>query len=136
MKFVDTNFFIRLFAEDDERKTRACKRFLQAVQQGHDEITISESIFSEIAYVLSSSDLYGLSNSETAARMAPVLATRGLHVPNRRTYSRALEIFSGNQRLDIEDALSVAHMERLGITEIVSYDRDFDRLPGVTRVEP
>jgi predicted nucleic acid-binding protein len=30
----------------------------------------------------------------------------------------------------------VAHMQARGINEIVSYDRGFDGVPGVTRVEP
>lgn len=38
--------------------------------------------------------------------------------------------------LDFADALGVAHMEARGIAEILSYDMDFDRLPGVARVEP
>ena len=33
-------------------------------------------------------------------------------------------------------ALSVAHMERLKITTIVSFDRDFDRFPTIARQEP
>ena len=35
-----------------------------------------------------------------------------------------------------KDALGVAYMERYGITEILSYDADFDRVPGVRRVAP
>jgi predicted nucleic acid-binding protein len=38
--------------------------------------------------------------------------------------------------LDYEDALAVAHMERLKATGLYSYDADFDRVPGVTREEP
>ena len=38
--------------------------------------------------------------------------------------------------LDFEDALAVAHMEQLGISRIVSCDRDFDRVAGVRRTEP
>lgn len=38
--------------------------------------------------------------------------------------------------LDFGDALSVAEMVGLGIEEIISYDRDFDRVPRIKRVEP
>jgi predicted nucleic acid-binding protein len=34
------------------------------------------------------------------------------------------------------DAYFAALMEQLKLTEIVSFDRDFDRVPGLTRVEP
>ena len=37
----------------------------------------------------------------------------------------------------IENKLAILHlMESLGIDEILSYDRDFDRVPLVSRVEP
>ncbi|GEM_PF-480496 len=38
--------------------------------------------------------------------------------------------------LGFVDALNVAHMERAKITAIYSFDRDFDRIPGVDRIEP
>jgi len=34
------------------------------------------------------------------------------------------------------EALTLAHMERLGLQDVVSYDRDFDRVTGVRRTEP
>jgi predicted nucleic acid-binding protein len=38
--------------------------------------------------------------------------------------------------MEFEDALMVAHMERQAISELYSYDRDFDQVPGVNRQEP
>ena len=38
--------------------------------------------------------------------------------------------------LDFEDALSAAYMEKQEITEILSYDTDFDRVSGIVRKEP
>lgn len=49
---------------------------------------------------------------------------------------RFLDIYSSYPFLDFEDALAIAHMERQGIKELWSYDRDFDRIPEVKRVEP
>ncbi len=66
----------------------------------------------------------------------PILALRGLHLPHKRACMRALDLYGSTPVLDFEDALAVAHMERLGISEIVSYDRDFDRIEGVYRTEP
>lgn len=136
MKFVDTNIFIRFLAADDEKKSEACYRLFQAVQQGHETVATSESVIAEVAYVLSSPSLYALSNDEIAARLTPILSLRGLRLTNKRTYLRALEIFAANAWIDFEDALSVAHMKRLRLSEIISYDRDFDTLSGVARVEP
>jgi predicted nucleic acid-binding protein len=38
--------------------------------------------------------------------------------------------------LSYADAFNAAYMQSRGITEIYSWDTDFDRLPGITRIEP
>lgn len=48
---------------------------------------------------------------------------------------RALDLFA-IYRMDFEDCLSVAHMERQQLKEIYSYDQDFEQVKGVKRVEP
>ena len=47
---------------------------------------------------------------------------------------RAKEIVLGSIPLSARDALHVAVMERHGIEHILSFDRDFDKWAGVTRV--
>ena len=136
MKFIDTNIFIRFLAADDEKKSEACLRLFQRVHGGDETVTTTEAIIAEVAYVLSSSSLYGLAHEEISARLAPILSLRGLRLAHKRTYLRALNLYATHRFLDFEDALTVAQMEREGITEIVTYDRDFDRVPGITRTEP
>lgn len=136
MRFLDTNIFIRFLAADDAAKTEACHRLFQRVQRGEEPVTTSESVIAEVAYVLSSPALYRLANDEVAARLAPLIMLRGMRVPNKRSILRALDVYRANRALDFEDALSVAHMERQGISEIVSYDRDFDRVTGIKRIVP
>ncbi len=62
----------------------------------------------------------------------PVLSFHGLKLPSRALYLRAVDIYAGHH-VDFEDALAVAHVERRGIAEILSYDGHFDRIAGVRR---
>jgi predicted nucleic acid-binding protein len=41
-----------------------------------------------------------------------------------------------NLNLSFADAYYAVLMERLHLTEIVTFDKEFDRVPGITRVEP
>ena len=50
------------------------------------------------------------------------------------TVQRAREIVLGRAEITARDAIHVAVMQMHGITEIVSFDRHFDGLPGVTRL--
>ena len=136
MKFVDTTIFVRYLTGDDPTKATACLAFFQRVQAGQEAATTRDAIVAEVVYVLSSRALYGLSRVDILARLEPVLSLPGLHVPEKRVVLRALDLYVQHPSLDFPDALSVAHMERAGIAEIVSYDRDFDRVPTIRRIEP
>jgi predicted nucleic acid-binding protein len=136
VRFIDANLFIRYLTRDDIAKADACFEVFQRLRRGDEQATTSEAVIAEIAYVLKSRTLYALSPNEIRIRLLPLLTVRGLRLPHRAVIIRALDYFAASSSLDFEDALSVAHMERLGITEIYTYDRDFDRIAGVTRLEP
>ena len=48
----------------------------------------------------------------------------------------ARDIVLSDRRLSPRDAVHVAVMERAGISRIMSFDRVFDRRPGITRLGP
>ncbi|MCY4583774.1 MAG: type II toxin-antitoxin system VapC family toxin [Chloroflexi bacterium] len=137
MRFLDTNVVLRYLTGDDEVKAAASYQLFQRVQRGEEDLFACEAIVSEVAYVLSSPRApYRLTHEDIRARLLPILTLRGLRFPQKQVCLHALDIYAGAPFLDFEDALAVAHMEHVGATEIVSYDRDFDRIPGITRVEP
>jgi predicted nucleic acid-binding protein len=59
-----------------------------------------------------------------------------LKLANKRVILRALDLATAYPALDFEDMLALAHMERLGVTDLLSYDRDFDRVAAIHRREP
>jgi len=135
--FLDTNVILRYLIRDDDAKAQACYELFRRAQKGEEELTTCEAIVAEAVYVLSSPRLpYRLNHEEIRARLLPILTLRGLKLPHKRVCLRALDLHASSASLDFEDALAVAHMEQRGITEIVSYDRDFDRVAGVRRTEP
>ena len=137
MRFLDTNIILRYLTRDDENKAEACYQLFQRVSRGEEDLFTCEAIITEVVYVLSSSRApYRLSHEEIRERLAPILTIRGLRLPQKRVYIDALNIYASFPSLDFEDALAVAHMKRQGIEEIVSYDRDFDRVEEIQRVEP
>lgn len=78
--------------------------------------------------------LYNRPRDEIRDYLASILNLRGMQVPFKHTFLRALELYASTN-LDFVDALNVAHMERQGIETIVSFDQGFDRVPGITREE-
>ena len=137
MRFLDTNIIIRFLTRDDASKAEACFRLFQRVKQGEEEVFTCEAIVTEVAYVLTSSRTpYRLNHAQVKDRLLPILSLRGVRLPHKRICIRALDIYASSPHLDLEDALAAAHMEQQGIAEIYSYDRDFDRVDGIARLEP
>ena len=137
MKFLDTNVILRYLTRDDETKAQACYELFQRVKKGEEELFTCEAIITEVTYVLSSPRApYQLSHEEIRSRLLPILTLRGLRLPQKSMYLRALDLYASSPFLDFEDALAVAHMEKRGVREILSYDTDFDRIATIARVEP
>ena len=136
MRFIETNIFVRFLTRDDPVKAAACFALFQRVQAGQEEVTTCEAVITEVVYVLSSRALYNLPPQEIRARLVPLLTLPGLKLPQKQVYLRALDLYALHPTLDFEDVLIVAHMEQADISELLSYDQGFDRVPTITRQEP
>ncbi len=59
----------------------------------------------------------------------------GIVLPGKRRFRHVFDLYV---RLNIAfaDAYHVVLMDQLGLEEIVTFDREFDRVPRIKRVEP
>jgi predicted nucleic acid-binding protein len=133
--FLDTNVIIRYVTNDNPDQSARSLAFLQEVEAGRQTVTTCEGVLVEAVQVLESKRLYNFPRSDIQATLADLIAMRGLQLPHKPTYLRALELYASTN-LDFVDALGVAHMERLALNTIVSFDRGFDRIQGIRRREP
>jgi predicted nucleic acid-binding protein len=133
--FVDTDVIIRFVTGDDPVKQAAAAALFRDVQVGAIILRAPDTVFADAVFVLSSVKLYGLSRERIRDELSALLSFPGLKVHNRRLLLRTLDIYAAT-KLDFGDAMIVATMERRGARRVYSYDRDFDRIATVDRVEP
>jgi predicted nucleic acid-binding protein len=133
---LDANVILRYVTQDNADQSWRAHALFQQLEAGGLSLTTTESVLVEVVQVLSSRALYNLSRDEVRTHLSAVLALRGLKLPYKRVYLRALEVYVAYPRLDFVDALNVAHAERAKTMTIVSFDRDYDRVPGINRTEP
>jgi predicted nucleic acid-binding protein len=74
-------------------------------------------------------------NAEAATFNIRMLIWQDYNIDEKRLCLEALELFL-RYRISFADAYAVAHMNAREITEIYSWDMDFDRIEGLTRVAP
>lgn len=133
--FVDTNVIIRLVSGDDPDKSRRCLELFERAERGAVQLVISEAVVAEVVYVLSSASLYALPRTEIAELLRPILENRGVMLEHKGSILKALDLYE-RTNLDIEDCIFAEHVRRGQLDGIYSFDRGFDRLPDVRRIEP
>jgi len=137
MRFLDANVLIRYLTGDKPEVLDRCTDLFQRLHDGQEQVTLLESVVAEVIFVLSSPRLYALSGPEVTDRLKPLVLLRGVQLAHKQAVCEALDLYATQPALDFADALQLAHMRRLGISEIYSYDRHFDRFKGLAlRVEP
>lgn len=133
---LDTNIIIREVTQDDPRLSARVHAYLQEVAGGRKAALLTEGVLVEAVQVLSSRVLYHLPRAEIAHALAVIIRLRGVRMTNKGRYLRALDLYAAMPALDFVDALLVAYAERQTPATIVSFDEDFDRVPGITREAP
>lgn len=137
MRLLDTNIFIRYLTGDRPEVLDQCSALFRRLHDGDEQVLLLESIVAEVVYVLASKRLYALPAPEIAARLKPLLLLRGVQLSHKHCVCEALDLYGQQPALSFADALQVAHMRRLGISEIYAYDKDFNRFkPQLRAVEP
>lgn len=133
MDLVDTNIFLRFLLADNPSQSLRCKKLFESAQKGKVELMTSEIVIAEIAWVLHS--FYEESRENVAEKLRKILLFKGLFVPNRGVLLLATQKFE-SQNVDFIDAYNYALAVKKRIGKIYSYDRDFDKLEGIKRIEP
>ncbi len=135
MRFLDANVLLRYLTKDHPDHSQRAYAFLQRVETGEIEATITEAVLAEVVHVLSSKTLYNLPRTDIQDRLVAMLTLKGMRLRAKGTYIRALDLYA-TTNVDFVDALLVAQVEQTKDATLVSFDRDYDKIASVTREEP
>jgi predicted nucleic acid-binding protein len=129
---VDTAVFV--YARGTEHPYRApCRRIVAAVAQGDLELQASTEMVQEFAHLLRRRDH---PPEQVRAEALDVAETCVLHAVEPEDLRRALDLLVNCPTLHVRDAVHAATALRRGLDVILSPDRAFDAVPGLTRLDP
>ena len=133
--FIDTDVIIRFLTGDDPRKQAAAAALFQRIEQGALTVAAPVTVIADAAFVLHSPRLYNKPRPEVQALLTPLVRLPHFRVQQRRMVLRALELYGGSAS-GFGDAVLLAAMQQAHSTTLCSYDEGFDKVAGVTRLEP
>jgi predicted nucleic acid-binding protein len=112
---------------------RSAVELLQRVERGEEKVITSSAVIFEVVFTLQR--FYSVPRYEISQALLHLLSIRGLELDAKGVFERALHAYAMTS-ISFADAYNAAFMENRGVREIYTWDRDFDRIPDVVRVEP
>ena len=129
--YVDANVILRFLVGDPPDMAERAARLMQAVERGEVTLRVDDIIVAEVVWVLSS--FYKYKVQEIATTLLELLAQDGIEVED--SILSALVLYS-SKGIDFVDALLATRMQVHGVRQVFSFDRHFDRVAGLERLEP
>ena len=130
---MDTNVFLRFLLDDDPEKADACETLFQRAINGQEALFTTDMVVAEIIWVLES--YYELSRSDIREKVEKILNTQNLDCPDREIIINALAVYE-EKNIDYIDAFNACVLKTKGLDEVYSYDRHYDRITRIKRIEP
>ena len=133
LRFLDTNVLLRYFTGSDQEMAEAARRLLAAIERGEEKVVTSALVVFETVFTLQRT--YGVPREKVRAMVGDIISLPGIQFAEKQLCVEALGVYV-ERNISFADAYTAALMNARGITEIYSWDTDFDRIPGVARVVP
>ena len=131
--YIDANIVIRYLTDEPWGMAREAEALFMAAERGEAALVLDEITVAEVVWVLSS--FFKASKEEIKEGLLAFIANEGIEMADKKGILLALALYA-DINVDFADALVSVHMARNGVPDIVTYDKHFDRLPGVQRVSP
>lgn len=133
LPFLDTNILLRHLLRDVPEQSMRCTAYLDRIERGELKVRTADTVIFEVVFTLQRT--HKRPRVDIAAALLPLIELPGIVLPNKRRFRQVFDLYV---RLNIAfaDAYHAVLMEGLRLTEVVTFDREFDRIPGIVRREP
>jgi len=138
MKFLDANIFIYAYykpkkhlTDKEKQMKEQAKKIITDISQGREQVLITVVHLAEIVNILKHG--MPLENLTHVIRGLLMLENVNVQGVTREAYFVANEL-GDDLKLEVNDALAIDTMRSNNVTEIYTFDRDFDHIEGITRI--
>lgn len=129
--FLDTNFWIRLYLEDNPKQLKICKDLIAKIEAGGFQIYTSSIVFLEISFVLKS--VYKLPFSKIVEILDSILTLRGITINDKTDIKKALKFYK-KYKIKFSDCLIASQLPVNVI--LVSFDEELPKIKEIVVKKP
>lgn len=131
--FLDTNILLRHFLQDHPEQSPKATAYLARIENGEIRVRIAETVIFETVFTLQRQ--YGHPKTAIRDNLVPLIELPGIVLPGKQRFRQVFDLYV-DLNISFVDAYHAVLMKQLRLTEIISYDKGFDRVSGIRRVEP
>lgn len=137
MKFLDANVFIYAYykpkkqlTDKEKQMKEQAKKIITDISQGKQKVLTTVVHLSEIVNILK----HGMPQETLTELIRSILILENIKVQDvtKEAYFAANEL-GDDLKLEANDALAIDTMQTNNITQILSFDKDFDHIKDITR---
>ncbi|MFH1442044.1 MAG: PIN domain-containing protein [Candidatus Omnitrophota bacterium] len=133
MRFLDTNIILRYITNDIPAESLKCERLLKNAAKSKEALFTNAMVIAEVVWVLFSA--YRFPKNNVISGVQKILNSPNIYLDDKDLLLSALYIFENNN-IDFIDAYNAAVMEYKEIEIIYSYDKHYDQIKKIKRIEP
>jgi predicted nucleic acid-binding protein len=133
LPFLDTYILVRHFTQDHSIQSPRASAYLQRIEDGDVRVHTEPTVTFETVYLLGKQ--YKIPRTVVRDGLLALLDLPGIAMPGKKRIRDAFALYI-ERNLPFADACHIAAMRAEGLNEIVTFDREFDRISGIARIEP
>jgi predicted nucleic acid-binding protein len=130
MPFLDTNVLLRHLRQDHPVFSLKASAIIQRIEDGELAVRTADTVIFETVFSLQRG--YKQPRDHIAAGVLPLIELPGIVLAGKRIYRKVFALYT-SRPLGFADCFHVALMERWKLTDVLSFDTDFDGLRGISR---
>ena len=132
MRTIDANVILRYLTNDIPDQAKQAEELLKRVEAGIEDVFLPDIILADIIWILDR--YYKQTREDIREWITTILSLQGLTFSDKDMALNALDIYVDN-KIDWSDAFTASQMLQRGITEIYSFDKHFNRIEGIAKIE-
>ena len=132
MRTIDANVILRYLTNDVPDQAKQAEELLKRVEAGTENVFLPDIILADIIWILDG--YYKQTREDIREWITTILSLQGLTFSDKDMALNALDIYVDN-KIDWSDAFTASQMLQRGITEIYSFDKHFNRIEGIAKIE-
>mgnify|MGYP001587983227 CR=1 FL=1 len=131
--FLDTNIFLRHLTGEPPDQAGGATALFEKIERGEITVTTSLIVIFEATFTLER--FYKQKKENIRGMLLPLLELPSVRIKGKRQLQKVFALYV-DHNISFADAYHAIFMQQNKLKEIISFDKDFDKIFGITRQEP